>query len=376
MPNQPTPQTQPSRPAAARPNPFQRAVKTQSRARVAIAGPTGCGKTYSALRIAVGLAGPEGTIALLDSEAASANKYADLFVFDSFALPTGHPQRYIDAIKDAEAAGYTVLVIDSLSHAWKGNEGILQQVDAAKSQGNEFAAWNAPSRLHQRLVDAIVQSRLHIIATMRSHMDYILVSTTNASGHQVQAPRSVGMAPIQRDEMPYEFDVFGMMDLGHNLSVTKSRVHRPGEPTLQDQVIPFPDEALGETLRAWLSEGAPVVEPVTLTDEHLRGYAEASQKVPPERRAEFYARWLPSHGVTGSREEQWQAFRLTGRPIADAGLAWLRGETNDLGPVTPGPKAVEEPAAAQNGQQHVLAPMTVQEPVAAQEEASGVPSQG
>lgn len=339
-------------PTPSRPNPFQRAVKTQSRARVAIAGPSGCGKTYSALRIAVGLAGPDGTIALLDSEAGSASKYADLFTFDAMSLASAHPQRYIDAIKAAEEAGYSVLVIDSLSHAWKGTEGILQQVDAAKSRGNEFSAWNEPSKLHQRLVDAIVQSRLHIIATMRSHMEYVLVTTTNSSGREVQAPKPLGMAPIQRDEMPYEFDVFGMMDLGHNLTVTKSRVHVAGQPSLQDQVIPFPDETLGETLRTWLSEGAPIVEPTNLTDDHLRAYAEASQKVPKERRDEFYAKWLPSHGITGDRAAQWKAFVATGRAIADAGLTWLRGESDALGPkvAQEAPAARQEPAVAPEGQ--------------------------
>lgn len=341
---QPTTTPTPVAPKASKPSPFARAVKTQARARIAIAGGAGHGKTYSALRIATGLAGEGGTIALIDTEAGSASKYADEFAFDTLSLDSFHPQRYIDAIKAAETAGYTVIVIDSLSHAWKGKDGVMDQVDRAKQGGNEFAAWMEPSKLHQRLVDTIVQSKAHIIATMRSRMEYVM-EAQERGGRTVQVPRQVGLAPIQRDEMPYEFDLYGSMDAGHSYNVTKSRIK-----DLQDAHIEWPDETLGERLRAWLGQGAPVQEPTTLTDAHLRAYAEASRKVPQERRDLFYSRWLPSYGITGSREEKWGQFRAIGRHIADAGLEWLRGESEAYGPNDPAPLAAsEEPATAPDG---------------------------
>ena len=102
--------------------PFQKATKEQAKLRLALIGPAGSGKTYSALTLATHLV-PNGHIALIDSERGSASKYADRFNFDVEELTTFHPQRYIQAINDAQTASYDVLIIDSLSHAWMGKDG-------------------------------------------------------------------------------------------------------------------------------------------------------------------------------------------------------------------------------------------------------------
>src|SRR5262245_23418069 len=106
-------------------NPFVKATKTQAKLRMALYGPAGSGKTWTALALAIGLA-KGGKIALLDTEHTSAVKYADKFDFDTLALESFHPQKYMDAIQAAEQAGYAVLVIDSLSHAWSGKDGALE----------------------------------------------------------------------------------------------------------------------------------------------------------------------------------------------------------------------------------------------------------
>src|SRR4051794_18011129 len=98
---------------------FQRATKRQARLRLALIGPAGSGKTFTALAIATALG---SRVALLDTERGSASKYSDLFTFDTCELEIHHPQRYIDAISAAEAADYDVLIIDSLSHAWNGRD--------------------------------------------------------------------------------------------------------------------------------------------------------------------------------------------------------------------------------------------------------------
>ena len=95
---------------------FKKATKSQAKLRMAITGPSGSGKTYSALSIAA----PLGHAAVIDTECGSASKYADLFDFDVLELSEYHPRNYIEAIKAACAAGYDVLIIDSLSHAWSG----------------------------------------------------------------------------------------------------------------------------------------------------------------------------------------------------------------------------------------------------------------
>src|SRR5487761_2572116 len=235
---------------------FKPARKAQSFLRMAIAGPSGSGKTYTSLEIAVGLAQGRG-IAVIDTERGSASKYADLFTFDVLELDSFHPERYIEAIEAASAAGYAVLVIDSLSHGWNGVGGALELHDQAvkrqKTQ-NSYTAWADITPLQNRLINAITGAPLHVIATMRSKTEY--VQDRNERGGT--AIRKVGMAPIQRDGMEYEFDVFGQMDVDHNLIIEKSRCS-----ALASAVIARPGAPLAATLAQWL-QGEPT-EPVTTT---------------------------------------------------------------------------------------------------------------
>lgn len=232
---------------------FQKATKTQSRLRLALVGPSGSGKTYSALAIGTGLG---KRIAVIDTERGSASKYAGVFAFDTLQLDTFHPQRYVDAIAEAEQAGYDVLIIDSLSHAWIGREGALDLVDAAARRsktGSTFNAWRDVTPLQHALVDSILRCKCHVIATMRSKVEY-LVERDEKSGRSV--PRKVGLAPVQRDGMEYEFDVIGELDLENNLSITKSRC-----PELSGTVTRRPGADFAKALAAWLSDGgAPAQE--------------------------------------------------------------------------------------------------------------------
>src|SRR5690242_19965331 len=104
---------------------------------MALVGPSGSGKTYTALKIATNLV-PSGKVALIDTERGSASKYAKLFKFDVLELRNYHPEAYIKAIKAAADNGYDVLIIDSLSHAWNGDGGVLSIVD---KKGGRFDAW-------------------------------------------------------------------------------------------------------------------------------------------------------------------------------------------------------------------------------------------
>ncbi len=234
---------------------FHKAVKYGALLRLALSGPAGAGKTYTALTLATALA-DGGTVALIDTEHGSASKYADIFPeFDTLQLETFHPQKYIDAIHEAEAAGYAVLVIDSLSHAWSGQGGLLEEKDKiarAKYSGNSFSAWNDASAIQNKLVNVILGAKLHIIATVRSKMDYVL--ETGANGKTM--PRKVGMAPVQRDDLPYEFDVFCTLESDNTLIVDKSRC-----PALSGAVIAKPNGAVADTLKVWLS-GEPTPEPI------------------------------------------------------------------------------------------------------------------
>lgn len=227
-------------------NPFVKATKSRAKLRMALFGPSGSGKTYTALTLASAF----GKIAVIDTERGSASKYADLFDFDVLELADFHPQRYIDAIRAAESAGYDVIVIDSLSHAWTGAGGVLEQVDRAakRSQSNNtYTAWRDVTPLHNALIESMIGSSIHIIATMRSKTEYVL--ETNDRGKQ--APRKIGLAPVQRDGMEYEFDVCGEMNQENDLIISKSRC-----AAINNAVIPHPGRDLAATLLAWVTDGA------------------------------------------------------------------------------------------------------------------------
>lgn len=225
---------------------FQKATKQASRLRLGLCGTSGSGKTYTALSIATHLA-TTGRIAVVDTEHGSAAKYSDEFDFDVLNLDTFEPEKFVGAIRAAQKGGYDVIILDSLSHAWMGTGGTLDQVEEAKRRSgnnNGFAAWRDASKAHTELIEAIIHARIHVIATMRSKTEYVL---DESGGKKV--PRKVGMAPVQRDGMEYEFDVVGDMQDG-TLVVTKSRC-----PALSGKSFFHPGEALADVLNAWLGDG-------------------------------------------------------------------------------------------------------------------------
>lgn len=231
---------------------FKTATKKQLKLRMGIVAPAGAGKTYTALAIARGLVGPEGRIALIDTEHRSAEKYADLFAFDvDYIADNCAPARYVEKIKDAAKAGYDCLIIDSLTHAWAGPGGALEMVDnaARMAKGNSYVAWRNVTPEHNRLVAAMLSSPMHLIATLRAKTEYVLETV---GGKQV--PRKVGMAPIQREGMDYEFDVVADMDHDHALMITKTRCAAVDGKTW---IKPGADGELVTSLRGWLDDGAP-----------------------------------------------------------------------------------------------------------------------
>lgn len=224
---------------------FKKAVRSRARLRLALIGASGCGKTLSALRIARGLG---ARVAVIDTERGSASKYAGAVIdgvtldFDVCELESFEPKRYVEALRAAR--DYDVVVVDSLSHAWIGQGGIIDQKDKSGSQG--FDAWRKLTPQHNELVDAILACPAHVIATMRSKTEYVV--ETNERGKAV--PRKVGMAPVQRDGVEYEFDVVGEIDHDHVMHVTKTRCS-----ALDDAHVRRPGAEVAETLRAWLEDG-------------------------------------------------------------------------------------------------------------------------
>ena len=241
--------------SSTKPAGFQKAQRIVKKARIGLCGAAGSGKTLSALKIALGLcaggasaSGGGSRIALVDTENNSSVLYADRIDFDVLNIePPFEIDKYIKAIHQAEAAGYEVLILDSISHAWAGEGGLLDtQGKMADGGMNSFTAWRKLTPQHNAFIEAMIRSKLHLIATMRSKMDYVV--ETNEKGKSV--PKKVGLAPVQREGMDYEFDIVFDLDLNHNAQSTKDR-----SSLFDGRLVSKPDENVGKQILEWLDRG-------------------------------------------------------------------------------------------------------------------------
>lgn len=223
---------------------IRRAERKKAKLRLGIAAPSGAGKTYSALLLAFGLGGKVG---LIDTEHGSGDLYAHLGEYDVISIEAPYTvQKYVQAITAFEQAGYSTIAIDSLTHAWAGDGGLLDKQGKMADRGtNSFAAWRTITPEHNSLVDAMLKSPCHIIATMRSKQEYIL--ETNDKGKQ--QPKKVGMAPVQREGMEYEFTVMLDIDMNHIASASKDRTS-----LFDGQYFKITSDT-GEKLKQWLETG-------------------------------------------------------------------------------------------------------------------------
>lgn len=215
--------------------------------RIAIAGPSGAGKTWTSLTLARELS---AKTAVIDTERGSAKKYAgeDGFTFDVLEMTHFDPRELVQALAAAGAAGYGCVVVDSLSHFWMGSGGMLEQVDAAAKRsygGNSFGGWKEARPMERQMIDALLAYPGHVIVTMRTKTEWVLEQNDRGK----QTPKRIGTKPEQREGIEYEFDLVADMDLEHNLIVSKSRI-----APLADLVLKRPDGMLGQQILAWLGD--------------------------------------------------------------------------------------------------------------------------
>lgn len=232
---------------------IRKAERRKAKLRLGIAAPSGAGKTYSALLMAFGIG---GKIGLIDTEHGSGDLYAHLGEYDVIGIEAPYTiKKYVEAIAAFEQAGYTTIIVDSLSHAWAGDGGLLDKQGKMADRGtNSFAAWRTITPEHNNLVDAMLKSPCHIIATMRAKQEYVL--ETNDKGKQ--QPKKVGLAPVQREGMEYEFTVMLDVDMNHIASASKDRT------SLFDGQYFKINKDTGSKLLEWLEMGseAPVFDPI------------------------------------------------------------------------------------------------------------------
>lgn len=234
---------------------IRKAERKKAKLRLGIAAPSGAGKTYSALLLAFGLGGKVG---MIDTEHGSGDLYAHLGDYDIIGIEAPYTvQKYLQAIKAFEAAGYSSIIIDSLSHAWAGDGGLLDKQGKIAGNGNGYAAWRTVTPEHNALVTAMLSSSAHIIATVRSKQDYV----QEKDDKNKTVIRKVGLAPVQRDGLEYEFSVMLNIDDQHIASASKDRTG-----LFDGQYMKITTDT-GKMLLAWLETGveAPKFSDDTLT---------------------------------------------------------------------------------------------------------------
>lgn len=250
---------------------FEKAMRKKAKLRLALTGPSGSGKTYSALLVAKGIG---GKIAFIDTEKGSASLYSDIAEFDVLELdPPFSPERFIEAIKSAEDAGYDSLVIDSITHEWGGVGGCLELVDTiakAKYRGNSWSAWSEINPRHRLFLDAILRSPMHIIATMRSKTE---TAQVEENGRKKVA--KLGMKSEQRDGVEYEFTT--VLDIAHETHHAIASKDRTKLFSNSDPVIL--SEETGKQLLSWLESGVNPHEETLKSFVDMAGNAQSMDEL-------------------------------------------------------------------------------------------------
>lgn len=260
---------------------FKTATRKKLFLRMAMDGPSGSGKSITALRFAHALARSlksdkptNDLIAAIDTESRALSKYVGeeydghKFHFTVDELENFAPTTYTEKIKEAARLGFPILVIDSLSHAWAGEGGALQ---IKEEKGASITHWKDVTPMHNKMVNAILQYPGHVIVTMRSKVEYLIEKDEKGKVVNVQ---KVGVAPVQRPGMEYEFDVYASIDQEHTLKVTKTRCR-----ALDKLNVVTPGAEFMAPLISWLDDGVPPPPPAppkpSVSEEVVKGIVAA-----------------------------------------------------------------------------------------------------
>ena len=237
---------------------FTPAVRRQTKARIALSGPPGSRKTFTALTFAHVFA--PGSVAVIDTEKESADGYEGLndWRWGSFKPASYEPEVLIDALAAAADGGFDCVVIDSLSHFWMGTGGLLEQVDnstkRARSSNSFSSGWKEVRPVERRMVDAITGYPGHVIVTMRTKTEWVVQENERGK----KEPKKIGTKPEQREGIEYEFTVVADMDVDNVLTVTKTRV-----PPLKRAVVAEPGPEVAQKILDWLNDGGEALPSVT-----------------------------------------------------------------------------------------------------------------
>lgn len=237
---------------------IKKAVRERIFLKLVVTGATGSGKTKGAICIARDLS-PSGKIGVIDTENRSASYYASDINFDVIELDAPFTTaKYLEALRAFVDGGYEAVVIDSLTHEWAASGGILDQKSQKDARGgNSFTNWNEMKQLHNKFVETMLQSHVHIVCTLRSKMEYVMEQNEKGKAEV----RKLGLAPISSDGMEYEFGV--MFDIDRNSHLAVASKDRTG--LFEGRSFELANEPIGRELRTWLESGATMTQPQPTT---------------------------------------------------------------------------------------------------------------
>lgn len=217
-------------------------------------GPTGAGKTLGALEIGSKLFGGSLPLYGLDTEHGRMRLYLDRYKMDELFELAGDfsPERFTQVIQtvEKEAPG-AVLIIDSVSHEWMGQNGILSQAD-------RFGDWKTVRPKHNAFVESMLAAQLHIIVCCRAKMKWEVGEEERPGGGKPkQTITKLGLGPVQSDDIIYEFDILGSIDVATHDCTFSNRCE-----LLVDKTFSLmPGDEVADIITRWLSEGEPVAPP-------------------------------------------------------------------------------------------------------------------
>jgi hypothetical protein len=225
---------------------IQKAERKQVKLRLNISSPSGFGKTYGALQIAYGLTSSWETICVIDTENRSASLYSHLGSYNTIPLyPPFTSERYIQAIRICEDAGMEVIIIDSVSHVWTGEGGLLEYQNAL---GGRYQDWAKATPLYQKWLNTILQSKCHIITTTRKKQAYNLVTENNKTKVE-----KAGLDDEIRNGYDYEMTLaLEIINDKHMAKASKDRTQLfTGKPEFMLSIN------TGVQIKEWCSQGKP-----------------------------------------------------------------------------------------------------------------------
>lgn len=232
---------------------IRKATKSKSKLRIGLAGTSGSGKTYSALLLASGLT-DWSKICVIDTENGSADLYDSLGGYNVITLTSPFtPERYIEAIKAAENAGMEVIIVDSITHEWDGEGGCL---DSHTKLGGKFQDWAKVTPRHNSFVQAILQSKCHVITTVRRKQDYAMIQEGGKAKVEKQ-----GLKEVTRDGFEYELTLSFSLNQNHLAEASKDRTG-----IFMNKADFVVNKSTGEILKKWAESGA---EPIKVIETVL-----------------------------------------------------------------------------------------------------------